>query len=433
MLIKIVLIGPTNVGKTSIFNRLVMTTNTAVTNTTYTTTDNQYGFFFSGNYNYALIDTGGLFFYKTRSIEKLMIYEHVLCAVQEADIIFFVLDNNTGKEYFTYNNFYIWLYKLNKPVILIVNKVDSNDLYIMPDFYFYIKNIFVFSVSAKYNVGFVGLLQYLNNFSTFYQVTMVSFSNVRFDFLLPRVRVAVVGKPNVGKSTIFNLLSCKKKSSVFHKAGTTKEYIFSSFIYKGTRYLFVDTVGNNAYISFLRSYYDILLIMVDCLAVYGKNEQVVLRNFYNSGKCCVIVYNKCDTLNTSVKNFTHNVRQYITFLKCSAYLVMSTRYSTNVSFVYTILNFLYTRSTLFYKSDDLTGIIKTISNCTFTEYLRKNNIIFTFMFSSKRGSSNMYVFGRNLNLLSESYRKFINTEISTRLGIVLFTINLIFIQTNKNY
>ena len=314
----VALLGRPNVGKSTIFNRLVGKKISIIEDTPGVTRDRIYGNVTFNDYNFHLIDTGGIDVRKEVFNDEIKVQASL--AIDEADVIVFVVD---GKEGLTLNDYVVrdMLLKSNKKVIVAINKTDSkeysNHLY---DFYELGFDTFV-ELSAEQNVGIWDLLDSITKdlpvFKEEYNEEMVKF--------------CVIGRPNVGKSSLVNAILNEERVIVSNEAGTTRDAIDTVFKYHDSNYVVIDTAGmrkkGKIYetvekYSLLRS-----LKAIDrsdvCLIVINKEEGIIEHDKHiagyalEAGKAVVIVVNKWDTVENKdeeMKAFTKEIRNNFQFM-----------------------------------------------------------------------------------------------------------------------
>lgn len=232
---KIGIIGKTNVGKSTLFNRLVGKEKSIVSSVAGTTRDYVSGKIIIGNDTLELFDFGGFDFSTNLEIER-SVQKKVLSSIQKMDLLLFVVDGRSGISIEDQRATEI-VRKSKKPAILVVNKIDSpkqDDLIF--DFY---KLGFddIVSISASNNLNLLDLVEKIGKKMGFRK----SKKKIAEEEELPRI--AIIGKPNVGKSSLFNALCGEERSIVTEIAGTTRDSIDAEVLLDKDRFIFIDTAG----------------------------------------------------------------------------------------------------------------------------------------------------------------------------------------------
>ena len=229
----VAIVGRPNVGKSTLFNVLAGETISIVKDTPGVTRDRIYADCNWLNMNFTLVDTGGIE-PDSRDIILAQMREQAQIAIDTADVIIFIVDVRQGLQD-SDSKVADMLRKSGKPVVLAVNKVDSiqkfgNDVY---EFY----NLGIgdpIPVSAASRLGIGDLLDEVSKHFTLDQLEEEEDE---------RPRVAIIGKPNVGKSSIINKLLGENRVIVSNIAGTTRDAVDTEVVYNGTEYIFIDTAG----------------------------------------------------------------------------------------------------------------------------------------------------------------------------------------------
>ena len=229
----VAIVGRPNVGKSTLFNVLAGETISIVKDTPGVTRDRIYADCTWLNMNFTLVDTGGIE-PDSRDIILAQMREQAQIAIDTADVIIFIVDVRQGLQD-SDSKVADMLRKSGKPVVLAVNKVDSiqkfgNDVY---EFY----NLGIgdpIPVSAASRLGIGDLLDEVSKHFTLDQLEEEEDE---------RPRVAIIGKPNVGKSSIINKLLGENRVIVSNIAGTTRDAVDTEVVYNGTEYIFIDTAG----------------------------------------------------------------------------------------------------------------------------------------------------------------------------------------------
>ena len=226
----VALVGRPNVGKSTIFNRLVGKKISIIEDTPGITRDRIYGSVSYRDYKFHLIDTGGIDLGDEHFNDEIKIQAEL--AIEEADIVVLVLD---GKEGLTSNDFAVRdiLMKSNKPVIVAINKCDSKQIKEnIYDFYELGFSNFI-TVSGEQNIGITDLLDEITK--DFNEFTEEEEDN--------RIKFSVIGRPNVGKSSLVNAILNEERVIVSNVAGTTRDAVDTPFNYHGEEYVVIDTAG----------------------------------------------------------------------------------------------------------------------------------------------------------------------------------------------
>lgn len=323
----VALVGRPNVGKSTIFNRIVGKKISIIEDTPGVTRDRIYGNVNYYDYQFHLIDTGGID--GSDSIFNNEIKLQVELAIDEADVIVFIVD---GKEGLTTNDRIVreMLLKSNKKVIVAINKIDSkvsrDNIY---DFYELGFDTYI-EVSGEQNIGISDLLDNVTeNFNTYeeeYEEGIIKFS--------------IIGRPNVGKSSLVNAILNEDRAIVSSIAGTTRDSIDTPFTYHNDKFVVIDTAGmrkkGKVYEKIEK--YSLLRAMkaIDrsdvCLLVINAEEGIIEHDKHiagyalEAGKPIVIVVNKWDTIDNKdehMKNFTKEIRADIAFLSYAPIVFLS--------------------------------------------------------------------------------------------------------------
>ena len=317
----VALLGRPNVGKSTLFNRLVGKKISIIEDTPGITRDRIYGTVNYNNYSFHLIDTGGIDIGDADFNKEIKIQASL--ALDEADIILFIVD---GKESITTNDLAVkdMLLKTNKKVIVVINKCDSklanNNIY---DFYElgfdnYIK------ISAEQNDGIDDLLKEITK----------DFSKIeQSEYDENIIKFSVIGRPNVGKSSLVNALLNEDRVLVGDIAGTTRDAIDTPFVYHEQDFVVIDTAGmrkkgkiyeNVEKYSLLRALKaidrsDVCLLVIDAKEGIIEHDKHIASYALEAGKAIIIVVNKWDTIENKdeeMKRFTKEIRnnfQFMTF------------------------------------------------------------------------------------------------------------------------
>ncbi len=311
----IAIVGRPNVGKSTLFNRLTKTRQAIVNDEAGTTRDRQYGKTEWLGKEFSVVDTGG-WVVNSDDIFEEEIRKQVLVAVDEADVILFVVDVINGITDLDSQVATI-LRRTNKPVIVVANKTDNHDLqYNAPEFY----SLGLgdpYCISAMSGSGTGDLLD----------VVVSKFNKDSEEILDDDIpRFAVVGRPNAGKSSLVNAFIGEDRNIVTEIAGTTRDSIYTRYNKFGFDFYLVDTAGirkkgkvneDLEYYSVIRSIRsiegsDVCILMIDATRGVESQDLNIFSLIQKNNKGLVVVINKWDLVedksNKVIKEFEHAIR-----------------------------------------------------------------------------------------------------------------------------
>lgn len=317
----VAIVGRPNVGKSTLFNRIVGERIAIVDDTPGVTRDRLYQQAEWLGRSFTLVDTGGITdFSADGTIEKQMRYQAQL-AIQEADLIIFVVDFRTG---LTPDDWLVAdiLRRTAKPIILAVNKVENfADTSSLAEFYALGLGDPV-PVSAAHGMNIGDLLDLVIN-----HLPQVSATPEDED----AIRVAVIGRPNVGKSSLVNYILGEPRAIVSDIPGTTRDAIDSEVWVDGRKYIFIDTAGirRRARISEATEKYSVLrairaverchvaLIIIDAQEGVTEQDKRIAGLPHEAGKASILVVNKWDLVkkdSKTMQKFDQALREQLSFM-----------------------------------------------------------------------------------------------------------------------
>jgi hypothetical protein len=312
----VAIVGRPNVGKSTLFNRLTKTRSAIVSDTAGTTRDRQYGKCDWAGREFSVVDTGG-WVVNSDDIFEDAIRRQVLVATEEADLVLFLVDVNTGVTDLDEDVAQI-LRRTKVPVVLVVNKADNNEqIYEAPVFY----SLGLgdpFPISASTGSGTGDLLD-----AVVEQLKPGDNDNVEDG--IPRF--AVVGRPNAGKSSIINAFIGEDRNIVTEIAGTTRDSIYTRFDKFGFDFYLVDTAGirrknkvteDLEFYSVMRSiraieHSDVCILMIDTTRGIESQDMNIFQLIQKNQKSLVVVVNKWDLVPDKdqkvIKTFENAIRE----------------------------------------------------------------------------------------------------------------------------
>lgn len=327
----VAIVGRPNVGKSTLFNIFANSRISIVEDTPGVTRDRLYADTEWLDNEFMMVDTGGIEIMNTDKI-AVSIRQQAQIAIAEADVILFVCDARAG---ITHEDAEVakMLRQSKKPIVLAINKADSPKQE-MEIFEFYNLGIGEpIPVSAANHLGLGDLLDAVVE-------KFPETSAYGEDGNEDEIKVALIGRPNVGKSSIFNTLVGEERSIVSDVAGTTRDAIDTPVIREGQKFLFIDTAGmrRKARIdepiekySIIRSLRavdrsDVVLMIIDAINGVTEQDKKIAGYAHEAGKGIVLVVNKWDLYdkdNTSTLRYTENLRRELVFMQYAPVVFVS--------------------------------------------------------------------------------------------------------------
>ena len=341
----VAIVGRPNVGKSTLFNALAGSRISIVQDTPGVTCDRIYADVSWLNYNFTMIDTGGI---EPDSGDVILsqMREQAQIAIDTADVIIFIVDVRQGMQDAD-SKVADMLRRSHKPVILAVNKVDNFEKMMMDVYEFY--NLGMgepLPVSAASMLGIGDLLD---------EVVKHFPDRIGNDEEDDRPKIAVVGKPNVGKSSLVNRLTGDNRVIVSDIAGTTRDAIDTPVKYHGKEYVFIDTAGlrrKNKIKEEIERYSiiravtaveraDVVLLVIDGTEGVTEQDAKIAGIAHERGKGIIIMVNKWDAVEKDDKTIyrqTEKIRQILSFLSYAEIMFISAKTGQRVQNVYDMID-----------------------------------------------------------------------------------------------
>jgi len=328
MLPVVSIVGRPNVGKSTLFNRLIGERKAIVHDQAGVTRDRHYGESFWAEKEFSVIDTGG-YVPDDSDVMMLGIREQVHLAIEESDVILFVVDVETGITDLD-KSIADLLRRQSRPVVMVANKADNEQRSWQAGEFYALGIDEVFSISSINGTGTGELLDKI--------VEILPEPSPEEDLGIPKL--AIVGRPNVGKSSLVNALLGKQRSIVTDIAGTTRDSINSTISHNGTDYILVDTAGlrrktkvreSVEFYSTLRTHKavreaDIVVLVIDSVQGFEAQDIRILTEAERFNKGILLVLNKWDLVEkdtNSARDYTQAVYEKIPTMKYIPVLTVS--------------------------------------------------------------------------------------------------------------
>lgn len=427
----VAIVGRPNVGKSTLFNKIVGKRIAIVEDTPGVTRDRIYADAEWLNYKFTLIDTGGIEPESEDIIAKQMRRQAEL-AIETANVIIFIVDGRAG---ITAADEEVadMLRRCKKPIVLVVNKVDhpkfEESIY---DFYSLGIGTPI-SISAEQGLGIGDMLDEV----------VAGFSAMGDDEEEHSIGIAVVGRPNVGKSSLVNALLGEERTIVSNVPGTTRDAIDSPFTYGGKDYTLIDTAGIRRKraiedetverYSVIRSLAairrcDIALIVVDAERGLSEQDVRIAGYVHEEGKASVLVVNKWDTIEKdtyTVEKFKKEMLADLAFMSYVPMLFVSAKTGQRVQKVMEMASFAYEQNSIRITTGKLNDIVNEA--ITMNDPPVNNGRRLRVYYSTQVSTCppTFVIFVNEPDLMHFSYRRYLENYIRKSFSITATPIRLI--------
>lgn len=417
----VAIVGRPNVGKSTIFNRLVGERISIVDDTPGVTRDRIYSKVEWLTTEFNLIDTGGI----ELGDEPLLVQmrEQADIAINEADVIIFIVNGRDGITAADEEVAKI-LYKSNKPIVLAVNKIDNPEMREKIYEFYSLGFGEPFPISGTHGLGLGDMLDRVIQLFPDLEVEQEADDSLYF---------SVIGRPNVGKSSLVNAILQQDRVIVSNIAGTTRDAIDSPFTYDGQEFVIIDTAGmrkrgkiyeaTERY-SILRALKaiersDVVLTLIDAETGIIEQDKKIAGYAHQSGKAVVIVVNKWDTVDSdqqAMKKFEDQVRAHFQFLDYAPIIFLSALTSKRIHTLMPKVRLVSENHSKRVETSVLNDVIMdaVAFNPTPTVNGKRLKILYTTQVAIKPPT--FVVFVNDPDLMHFSYKRFLENRIREAFG-----------------
>ena len=341
----VAIVGRPNVGKSTLFNVLAGDNISIVKDTPGVTRDRIYADVEWLNHKFTLVDTGGIE-QESKDIILSQMRDQAQIAIDTANVIIFITDVRQGLVDAD-AKVADMLRRSRKPVVLVVNKVDNFDRQMMDVYEFY--NLGIGEPHAISASGKLGIGDMLDEVTGYFDPEMENEEESEIP------RIAIVGKPNVGKSSLVNKLLGSNRVIVSDIAGTTRDAIDTTIMHNGNEYIFIDTAGlrkKNKIKEEIERYSiiravtaveraDVVIIVIDATEGVTEQDAKIAGIAHDRGKGIIIAVNKWDAIekdNNTVKKHTEKIRQILSFMPYAEILFISAKSGQRLNKIFEMID-----------------------------------------------------------------------------------------------
>lgn len=420
----VAVVGRPNVGKSTLFNKLVGKRLSIVEDTPGVTRDRIYSKCEWRNREFMIVDTGGI---EPASDDVILaqMRRQAQVAIEKADVIVFLTDMRcdvTADDYEVAS----MLQKSGKPVILAVNKCDGIGEP-PPEFYeFY--NLGMgdpFPVSALHGHGSGDLLDEI--FKYFPKEDTPEYDE-------EYIKVAVIGKPNVGKSSLINRIAGEERAIVSDIAGTTRDATDTIIENEDGKYVFIDTAGIRRkskitekieHYSVLRAYMavdraDVCVIVIDALVGFTDQDSKVAGYAHEQGKACIVAVNKWDAVDKStgtMEEYTNDLKEKFSFMSYVPFIFISAKTGQRVDKLFELINSVNSQNCMRITTGMLNDVLSYATTRVQPPSDKGRRLKIYYMTQASVRPPTFVVFVNRADLFHFSYQRYIENQIRQTFGL----------------
>ncbi len=417
----VAIIGRPNVGKSTVFNRLVGRRRSIVSDEPGITRDRIYGTLDWAGVPFEIVDTGGIIPGEESEIPQ-KIFEQARVAIEAASLVLFLVDARAGR---TPGDEELagLLRRAERPVFLLVNKVDSSKQ--AGDTGEFARLAFekIFPISAEHGLGFTELLD---------EIAATLPETPEYEADTDEIKVAIIGRPNAGKSTLLNMLVGEERSMVSPVAGTTRDAVDSVIERSGTRFRFVDTAGirrkgktdqtaEKLSVIMARKHLgvsDVAILLVDGDRSIAAIDATIGGYAHEAGRSVVIVVNKWDLVEKSptiTADFETKIRERLKFLEYAPILFISAKTGQRVQKVYGMIEEIYEHRRRRVGTGELNQFLKEVS---LERGGLPSEVKIRYIAQVRTGPPTFVVFASTKRKLHFSFERFLINQIRDRFSFL---------------
>ncbi|MCZ6804723.1 MAG: ribosome biogenesis GTPase Der [Proteobacteria bacterium] len=361
----IAIVGRPNVGKSTFFNRLTSSRDALVADRPGLTRDRQYGVSHHDSRSFLIIDTGGIGEkdHDSKDVAELMT-EQAMLAASEASVLVWIVDGRAGLTHVDETLAEVFR-RLDKPLFLAVNKIEGHEPSLAVSEFYSLGIDSVWPISAKRGDGVVSLLDAV--------AEKIPNTIEEKAGEVEGITVSVLGRPNVGKSTLINRMIGEERVLTFDRPGTTRDSIKIPFQKNGKDYILIDTAGVRRKsrvhdviekFSILKSFdaieaAKIIILVIDASEDVTEQDSTLLGMIEDSGKSVIIAVNKWDGMETSEKErIKSQLSRKFSFIDYAQYHYISALHGTGVGNLFKSINKIYKSLDINTSTSDMTDILE---------------------------------------------------------------------------
>ena len=455
MLPVIALVGRPNVGKSTLFNCLTKTRAALVADSPGLTRDRQYGLGLIGSRPYLVIDTGGLTqpaqalttSHNNRSTLEIdqLVTQQALQAIAEADIILLLVDGRAGLTAAD-QTIVDRLRRTAKPIYLVVNKTEQLDLALATAEFYQLGLAEIIAISAAHKRGIGRLID------TVLADPALSAGDAPSPSLLDeteqRIRIAIVGRPNVGKSTLVNRLLGEPRVLAFDRPGTTRDSIAIPFDKHGKRYTLIDTAGVRrrsrvneviekfSVIKTLQAIEQahVVILLLDARQGVSEQDATLLGYILDRGRALVLAVNKWDKLSEDVRAHTRReLNRRLAFVDFAEFHFISALHGSGVSDLVQAVDRAYAAATRKLSTPSLNQVLENALHAHQPPLVHGHSIKLRYAHQGGQTPPVIVIHGTRTDRIPDSYRRYLANTFRKQLNLHGTPVRIEFKNTANPY